>query len=104
MSGAYAIDSALAVHGIPSQDGDIRFRAGERPCEGAKFHSPRPLITELVRHGTVEAVLCHTCKANLEVLVYLSEQEGELSWTQLREFGNQLRALGRRVIEEGVPQ
>lgn len=101
MSGAFAIDTALAVHGIPGKDGVLRFRANERPCEGAKFHSPRPLVTELVKYGNVEAVLCHTCQANLETFLHLSKSEGGLSWAQLREFGNQLRALGKRVLAEG---
>lgn len=74
-------------------------------CEGAKFHSPRPLFTTDVPlalpswgPGVVgaapRATLCGTCRDNLNVLLQmLGATEGSLDWAIRREFGNDLRAL-----------
>jgi hypothetical protein len=70
-----------------------------RQCEGAKFHSPNPLLlSEVEVRGTV-VLLCGTCLANLRVLQHLLvKNDGDLPWPVLRDFGNQIRALalGRR--------
>lgn len=77
-------------------------------CEGAQFHSPRPLVTRLVRlvpedwgvPGSPEVYLCGTCAANLRVLTeMLHATDGELAWPIRREFGNDLRALGMQAWE-----
>jgi hypothetical protein len=97
---SHAIDAALETHGVP--DGDFE-RAAEHPCEGAKFHSPRPLVTRLNRWlkgraDEISVYLCPTCEANLTVLLHLMRSGiTPLDWTVLREFGNQLRALGQRI-------
>lgn len=84
------------------------------PCEGAKFHSPRPLFTEevaLVRPdwwpgvntappGAPRASLCGTCRDNLDILLQmLHHADGALDWEIRREFGNDLRALAKRGWE-----
>jgi hypothetical protein len=97
---ATAINAALAEHGVPDTDGRVRFRATDRPCEGAAFHSPTVLLTELVHFGSVEAVLCGTCRDNLRTFLYLARQQRRLDWPLLREFGNQLRAVGRAVLAQ----
>jgi hypothetical protein len=98
---SHAIDAALEAHGVPNQD---YVRAAEHPCEGAKFHSPRPLVTRLnrwlaARQDEIAVFLCPTCEANLAVLLHLlrASDSPPLDWTVLREFGNQLRALGQRI-------
>lgn len=82
-------------------------------CEGAKFHSPRPLFvinTPLVleewwpedsEHAywawAPRAGLCGTCRDNLNILLQmLYATDGDLDWAIRREFGNTLRALAKR--------
>lgn len=66
-------------------------------CVGAKFHSPRPLMTYEVHTencGTVR--LCGTCRDNLRLLEKLRDEgDDELPWPVLREFGNLIRELGK---------
>lgn len=79
-------------------------------CEGALFHSPRPLFTQhtvLVKpewwgespehaYWTMapRASLCGTCRDNLDILLQmLYATDGDLDWPTRREFGNNLRAL-----------
>lgn len=79
-------------------------------CEGAKFHSPQPLLVReygldgqvlYPLDGTKEAPsvwLCGTCAANLTVLMcLLHAHDGDLPWEARREFGNLVRALGMRA-------
>lgn len=64
------------------------------PCEGAKFHSPTPLLVhdvELPDGGT--AKLCGSCRDNLAVLLALLADDPALAWNVRREFGNKLRSL-----------
>lgn len=87
--------------------------ADERPCEGAKYHSPRPLFVEatwLVRrewwpedaqhaHWVMapDAWLCGTCRDNLAILLQLIHHaDGDLPWEVRREFGNEIRALAKK--------
>lgn len=74
-------------------------------CEGAKFHSPTPLLVRAVRlcpeewgcENDTTVWLCGTCEANISVLQHLLHStEGALSWEVRREFGNLLRALALR--------
>lgn len=81
-------------------------------CEGAKFHSPQPLLVR--EYGLDGAVLypndgehsavhdtvwlCGTCASNLTVLLCLLRAHGgDLPWEARREFGNLVRALGMRA-------
>lgn len=69
--------------------------ATERDCEGAKFHSPTPLLLHEVELSDGRVVwLCGVCRANASVLAALIAQFAqELEWPVRREFGNRLRAL-----------
>lgn len=89
------VDHALARHGTPERR---LVRTSEHPCEGAKFHSPSPLVTSRLSKPflTEEIWLCPTCMANLDCFLYLSQFE-DMDWTLLREFGNTLREVGRKV-------
>lgn len=72
--------------------------AGAAECEGAKFHSPNPLVLREVKIGKRKAVLCSTCAENLHILAALHEQnDGFLPWETRREFGNQIRALHKEM-------
>lgn len=79
------------------------------PCQGARFHSPRPLIVReyLVRDNSLVEVtsvvapsdavwLCATCASNVEVLVTLLRLHGALPWSARREFGNAVRSIAER--------
>lgn len=87
----------------------------DHECEGAAFHSPRPLFTESTHltlsewfetgfysrkeawQGSPSAWLCGTCRDNLYVLLQmLHATDGDLGWPVRREFGNDLRALALR--------
>lgn len=68
----------------------------EFSCEGAKFHSPRPLVVqEVPLPDGKTARLCGVCRDNLRVLQeLLIANDGSLPWAVRREFGNQIRSLG----------
>jgi hypothetical protein len=82
----------------------------ELVCQGARFHSPRPLVVReyVVRGGKVIPVdttespedsvwLCGTCASNVEVMTsLLVAYNGSLSWQARREFGNDVRAIAER--------
>lgn len=65
----------------------------DEACQGAKHHSPRPLVLHDVAlpDGTT-VLLCGTCQDNLQTLEFL-RTAGPLDWPVRREFGNQIRAL-----------
>lgn len=74
-------------------------------CEGAKFHSPNPLIVvdvPIVDPSWPGATtlgdsvrLCNNCVDNLRVYQHLlGLTEGQLEWPVRREFGNLIRAIG----------
>lgn len=85
----------------------------EEACEGAVFHSPRPLfvheqllvdqqwwpmeIQHKVYDKAPRAYLCGTCRDNLYLLLQmLHASDGTLDWEIRREYGNLLRALALR--------
>ena len=92
---------------LPGQD--------DEPCEGAAFHSPRPLFThdtplvlktwwseeqQWMQTRAPQANLCGTCADNLNILLQmLHATVGDLDWEVRREFGNTLRALALRGWE-----
>lgn len=74
--------------------------AYDRACEGAKFHSPNPLLLNEVPVAGEVVLLCGTCLANLRVLQHLMRQtDHRPPWPVLRDFGNQIRALALREAE-----
>lgn len=94
------VHSALAETDTSVLPGTL---AVEHVCEGAKFHSPNPLVLHRVRIGEQERLLCGTCQANLEVLRHLLvHNDGELDWKVRREFGNQIRALAEMEWTKSV--
>jgi hypothetical protein len=96
----------LALPGALAENGDV--------CEGAKHHSPRPLIVhefEVRRDGlrVIEAIedvpdsvwLCATCADNVRVaLALFASHGGALPWEARREFGNLVRAIAQKPYEE----
>lgn len=97
-----------ALEELGSDDlGDLL--AVDAECEGARFHSPTPLLVRRValgREGTSPpqppptAMLCGTCADNLAVIRHLLVKSGgDLSWPVRREFGNTIRALAVKGYE-----
>jgi hypothetical protein len=85
---------AAAVEQTGARLNGARF-AIEVECEGARFHSPQPLVVREVqiRKG-YKVMLCGTCADNLTTLkTLIASYDGELPWPVRREFGNQIRAL-----------
>jgi hypothetical protein len=77
--------------------GALPGRLADHPltCQGARYHSPQPLLLHetLLPDGRM-VLLCGTCRNNLGVLQLLLQEHGkELAWPVRREFGNTLRAL-----------
>lgn len=90
------IDALLEKYGTPAGES----RASVHVCDGAKFHSPIPLMTVCVElfPGT-QVWLCPTCAAKLQAFVHLYEIDPDcLNWDVLREFGNTIRLLGQAII------
>jgi len=95
--------SALDVAGVSPPEGG--WFAREDECEGARFHSPNPLVLRdvpLAPDGVgARARLCATCADNLSVLKGLLRQaDGDVAWPVRREFGNLIRALALRGWED----
>jgi hypothetical protein len=90
------IDRLLAQHGTPTGDS----RAVVHPCEGAKFHSPTPLVTICYELPSGRQVwLCPTCEMNLKCFTWLYKHAPhQLSWDVMREFGNTIRLLGQEIV------
>lgn len=69
------------------------------PCEGAEFHSPRPLKVHGYRLPNGKSFwLCGTCKDNIDTYVYLWEQNDGLVWSVQRCFGNHARRIGDMLV------
>ena len=102
---AEAVDTLLDG---PPPEGEY---ADGHACQGARFHSPTPLVLtrvwitpeplESARDSNVlQVMLCPTCAANLRVLQrLLVATKGELPWKVRREFGNDLRLLAMKGWE-----
>jgi hypothetical protein len=93
------------VRGLPEHIADAlgeikpihpALRQVDEECQGAKYHSPAPLLVEEVQIGPGRWVtLCGTCRDNLKVYEDLKGHfNGEIPWSVRREFGNQLRSIG----------
>ena len=86
---------------------------GDEPCEGARFHSPRPMLVrefEATPGGLVEVVgvterpgtvwLCGLCADNVNVALHLlAAHDGSLPWQARRGFGHSVRSIARRTPE-----
>jgi hypothetical protein len=71
-------------------------------CQGAKFHSPRPMVVHPVpmpQNPGEMIYLCGTCLNNVQLLVMLQER-GTVPWTARRCFGNLTRAVADSLTEE----
>jgi hypothetical protein len=90
------VDELLAEVGPPTS---WHSRASEHPCEGTKFHSPTPMTTAQFDDPACRAWLCPTCTSKLEIFLHIHEQDPELlTWDVMREFGNQIRIMGQRIV------
>lgn len=70
------------------------------PCEGAEFHSPRPLKVHGYRLPDGKSFwLCGTCKDNIDIYIYLWEKNGTINWSVQRCFGNYARRIADMIIE-----
>jgi hypothetical protein len=93
------IAACLSVPEVKALDGSL---ASDRECEGARFHSPQPLVLHEIKVGKRKAYLCGVCRDNLSVLDALTRsQDGDLAWPVRREFGNQIRALHKEMTGHG---
>ena len=92
--------TALAQTDTSAIEGVLAY---DETCDGAKFHSPNPLVLHEVTVGDTRVLLCGTCLANLRVLQHLlAAADGSLPWPVLRDFGNQIRALALKGREQSV--
>jgi hypothetical protein len=96
---AELIDGLLAEYGPPTA---WHSRASQRPCQGTKFHSPVPFTTSRFDDPALDDVwLCPTCASKLEVFLHLYDADpASLNWDVLREFGNQIRLYGQKIITD----
>lgn len=73
-------------------------RLSTEACQGAKFHSPRPLaVHAYVLPDKHVIYLCGTCRDNLGVYLFLWNAEGGLDWETKRCFGNQIRNVAQKL-------
>jgi hypothetical protein len=102
--GSQAVETALDELGLPSDSDLVRF--SRHQCQGAKFHSPRPLVVrsyETYDGGVIH--LCPVCRDNIDMYDYLIGcYKGDLPWPVRREFGNVLREAARRLLGENVEE
>lgn len=102
---------------VPQHLRDLLYASGswrlpgedDAECEGATFHSPRPMFVQDTRLVPYEwlheeginpgvapksAWLCGTCRDNLAILQQvLKATGGDVPWEVRREFGNTVRRL-----------
>jgi hypothetical protein len=85
------------------QFGQGRITVG-RSCQGAKFHSPTPLLVYPRLIGERSVWLCGNCMAALQVYEQVAlEHGGQVPTSATRAFANWVRdmALGRKYIPGG---
>lgn len=99
--------SDLLVGSDVDLPGDATVGNGHQ-CEGAKYHSPSPLVVHRVplvddplqSRPEHWVFLCGTCEDNLNVLMsVLRLCEGDVPWPVRREFGNLIRSVAERGWE-----
>jgi len=91
------VDALLAEIGPPN---GWQVRASVHPCQGTKFHSPVPLTTKQFDDPALTDVwLCPTCTSKLEIFIHIYDTDPvSLTWDVMREFGNQIRILGQKIV------
>lgn len=71
-------------------------------CQGAKFHSPRPMVVHPFRvdgpSGERVIHLCGTCEDNVRLLTALMRAT-EVPWRVRRCFGNQVRNVAENITD-----
>lgn len=69
------------------------------PCEGSKFHSPRPLIVHPFRIKGRALYLCGVCRDNVSTYITLQKESPEkLTWVVQRGFGNEIRRIADFIL------
>lgn len=74
----------------------------EHECQGAKFHSPRPMVVHpfpMPQNPGEKIYLCGTCADNVQLLLAF-EAQGPVPWTVKRCFGNLIRAVAATMNKE----
>lgn len=70
----------------------------QHTCQGAKFHSPRPMIVHAFPIEDEIVYLCGTCSDNVQVLLTLLKgHNGQIPWPVQRHFGNLARSVAYQV-------
>lgn len=73
------------------------------PCEGSKFHSPRPMKVRPFRLTNGRTVyLCGVCRDNVNLFMGLQKHNSQLSWDVQRSFGNEVRKLSSYILRIGI--
>lgn len=71
----------------------------EHECQGAKFHSPRPMLVHPFKVDQRTVYLCGTCADNVQVLLaLLTAHEGDVPWVVKRCFGNLVRSVAEAAF------
>lgn len=68
-------------------------------CQGAKFHSPRPMVVHAFTTSDKTVYLCGTCVDNVGLLRSLIGAT-EVPWTVRRCFGNNVRQVADQLPSE----
>jgi hypothetical protein len=86
--------SSIKLSGVPTNGVE---------CQGAKFHSPRPMVVHPFEMTSADSEdetvhLCGTCANNVQVLLaLLKAYDGRISWTVRRCFGNLVRGVAEQA-------
>lgn len=101
----------MTKRGVPVIPGEVLALIGDTPgtelpgtttdqhtCQGAKFHSPTPMLVRSLQLGDEIVYLCGTCTDNVQVLAsLLRDRQGDVSWPVRRCFGNLARGVAEAV-------
>jgi hypothetical protein len=85
---------SLELPGLPAE--------GDLSCDGARFHSPRPMVVHAFRSAGEDAKtihLCGTCADNVHLLMNLIKV-GKVPWAARRCFGNTVRRVAEQAATE----
>lgn len=77
----------------------------QHTCQGAKYHSPTPMIVRPLQLGGEIVYLCGTCTDNVQVLASLLRgRQGDVPWPVRRCFGNLVRGVAGEVYAHSVKE